>query len=126
MIKQDLNLLNSTDIYSLSIFVLYKLQKVPEYSALSELPYILDKENLLRFCKYFGGSEIKVPTVEEMYSIMNIILLYQYVNIEGKSYEEALNIIGFESKNLRKVKTAYTQLCNVLSNYDFKVRDNYE
>lgn len=126
MIKNDLTFLKSTDIYSLSMFTLYKLSDISEYSAISELPYILDKDSLLKFCKYFGGRTIKVPTVEELYSLMNIILLYQYVNIEGKSYAEAIELIGYESKDLRKVKAAYNKFCNIMSNYNIKSRPNYE
>lgn len=125
MIKKDLTVLKDVDIYSLSMFALYKLTDVPEYSAISELSYILDRENMLRFCEYFGGTTIKVPTVEELHSIMALLLLYQYVNIEGMDYQEAIKLIGYESKDLRKVKSIYTKLCKVLQNYDIKARNKY-
>ena len=126
MIKKDLTVLKDVDRYSLSMFTLYKLTDVPEYSAISELAYILDRENMLKFCEYFGGSTIKVPTVEELHSIMALLLLYQYVNIEGKEYQEAIRLSGYESKDLRKVKSIYTKLCKVLENYDIKTRNKYQ
>ena len=126
MIKEEIKTLRDVDIYSLSMFALYKLINVPEYCTISELPYILDKENTLRFCQYFGGRTIKVPTLEELHSIMNILLLYEYVNIEGKSYDEAIKLIGFESRELRKVKSIYSKLCNILNDYNIKSRHNYE
>lgn len=112
--------LKELDIYSLSMFVLYKLTDVPEYSINGELPYVLDKKSLLNFCNYFGGRTIKVPTLAELYSIMNLILLYQYVNIEGNDYNEAVKIIGFNQSELRNVKSAYNKLCEVLDKYDFR------
>ncbi|WP_300924659.1 hypothetical protein [uncultured Clostridium sp.] len=126
MIKKDILTLKDTDIYSLSMFALYKLIDVPEYSAISELPYILDRFNMLKLCEYFGGRTIKIPTTDELYSIMTLLLLYQYVNIEGKSYDEAIKLIGYESKDLRKVKSIYNKLCKILDNYDIKARSKYD
>ena len=117
-VKKNLLTLKDTDIYSLSMFALYKLTDVPEYSSISEMAYILDKENMLRFCEYFGGTTIKVPTVDELQSMMSLLLLYQYVNVEGMDYQEAVKLIGYSSKELRKVKLIYTQLCKVLDKYE--------
>lgn len=125
MIKKDLMTLKDIDIYSLSMFALYKLIEIPEYASISELPYILDKDNMLKLCEYFGGRTIRIPTISELESLMNILLLYQYVNIEGIEYQDAIKLIGYESKDLRKVKSIYNKLCKVLSNYDIKPRPSY-
>lgn len=119
-IKKDLSILKNADLYSLSMFMLYQLTDIPEYTVISELPYILDRENTLKLCEYFGGRTIKIPTIEELYSIMNLLLLYQYVNIDGIKYEDALKFIGYDSKDLRNVKHIYTKICEVLGKYDFK------
>lgn len=126
MIKKTLTTLQDVDIYSLSMFALYKLIDIPEYSTIAELPYILDRENMLKFCQYFGGTTIRVPTIEELHSLMYLLLLYQYVNIDNIPYEEATKLIGYESKDLRQVKSNYTKLCKVLEKYDIKVRRRYE
>ena len=115
----ELKKLKDADVYSLSLFVLYKLIDVKEYSIIGELPYILNKRDLINFCNYFGGRTIKVPTLGEMNSMLNLILLYQYVNIEGKRYEDAIKIIGFSDKQKRNLKTAYNKVCEVLENYNF-------
>lgn len=119
MAKKNINCLKDTDIYSLSMFVLYKLTDIPEYSLTGELPYVLDKTNLLNFCNYFGGRTIKVPTLEEIHSIMYLVLLYQYTKIDNKTYDEAIKLIGFRSSELRKVKSAYSKVCKVLDTYNF-------
>lgn len=111
--------LKENDIYSLSMFVLYKLSSIPEYSVMGELPYILDKSSLINMCKYFGGRTIKIPTLQELDSVMHLVLLYQYVEIDGIPYEEAIAKVGYKPADYRKVKTAYTKLKDVLSKYNF-------
>lgn len=118
--KKSLDTLKDTDVYALSMFVLYKLVDVKEYSIIGELPYVLDKTNLLNFCNYFGGRTIKVPTMSELYSVMYLLLLYQYTKIEGKTYAEAISIIGYKSSELRHVKSAYNKLCKILDTYNFE------
>ena len=118
--KKSLDTLKDTDVYALSMFVLYKLVDVKEYSIIGELPYVLDKTNLLNFCNYFGGRTIKGPTMSELYSVMYLLLLYQYTKIEGKTYDEAISIIGYKSSELRHVKSAYNKLCKILDTYNFE------
>ena len=119
-LRQDLNNLKMTDTFSLILFVLYKLRDVEEYSSISELSYVLDKDSLLGLCEYFGGLTIKIPTIDELESIVNSLLMYQYINIDGMSYREAVKRIGFESHQLRKVKRDYNKICTILEGYSLK------
>lgn len=120
----NLDSLKERDVYSLLLFCLYKLQEIPEYSSLSELVYVMDKNNFLNLCEYFGGQTIRIPTINEVESLMYSLLLYQYVNIDHIPYNKAIDIIGKESHELREVKKNYRNLCKVLENYTFKARDN--
>lgn len=122
LITHGLNSLKERDLYSLSLFCLYKLIGIPEYSSLSEMAYILDKENLLNLCEYFGGQTIKIPTIDELESLVYSLLLYQYVKIEKMDYADAIALIGHESKDLRAVKANYRKLVEVLSEYSFTGR----
>lgn len=119
-IKKDIAKLKDVDIYSLMLFVLYKIKDVPEYSTLSELAYILDKENLLKLFEYFGGLTIRIPTIDELEGIIYAMVLYQYVNIDGMDYDAAVKLIGHSSDELRKVKSNYNKICEVLDKFDFK------
>lgn len=119
-VKEDLAKLNEVDSYSLILFVLYKLREVPEYSAISELAYVLDKSNLLKLCEYFGGLTIKIPTIEELEEIVHSLLLYQYVNIDNMSFEEALKLLGKRTTDIRIVKRNYNRIKEVLEQYTFK------
>lgn len=119
-VKEDLAKLNEVDSYSLILFVLYKLREVPEYSAISELAYVLDKNNLLKLCEYFGGLTVKIPTIEELEEIVHSLLLYQYVNIDNMSFEEALKLLGKRTTDIRIVKRNYNKIKEVLEQYTFK------
>lgn len=121
-IKQNLLTLKDIDIWSLILFALYKIRDIPEYSTLSELAYVLDQENMLKLCEYFGGLTIKIPTIEELENIIYALVLYQYVNIDKIEYEKAINLIGKDSINLRLVKSTYIKICEILSTYNFTSR----
>ncbi len=119
-IRKELDNLKMTDTFSLILFVLYKIRDVEEYSTISELAYILDKDALLDLCEYFGGMSIKIPSIDELESIINSLLLYQYINIDGYSYDEAINKIGFDSFQLRQIKKDYNKICSILSEYSLQ------
>lgn len=122
---QELNNLKSQDIYSLILFALYKLREIPEYSTLSELAYIVDKENLLKLCEYFGGLTIKIPTIEDLEFTMYALSVYQHVNIEGMQLDEALRGSGCKHEDLTRVRSDYIKLCDILKKYNFTHRDFY-
>ena len=123
MIRNNIEKLKQVDFYSLLLFALYKGTDIPEYSSLSQLAYVLDKDNLLNLCEYFGGQTITIPTMQEMESLVYSLLLYQYVKVEGIDYEKAVTLIGHNSCELRQVKKHYHELCDVLSNYKFNPQE---
>lgn len=118
-VKEELAKLKDVDVYSLMLFAMFKLRDIPEYSSLSELVYILDKESLLKLCEYFGGLTLKIPTIDELESIIYSLVLYQFVNIDGMDYDEAVKIIGHRANKLRQVKNDYVRICEILDKYDF-------
>lgn len=119
-IKEELNQLKETDVYSMLLFVLFKMKDMDEYAVLSELAYILDKKNLLNLCEYFGGLTIKIPTIDDLESLLNSLMLYQCIELDGLSYDEAVQKIGFNSFDLRKVKKDYMKLSKIIQSYSFK------
>lgn len=119
-IKQEVLNLKQTDIYSLLLFVLFKLRDVPEYSTLSELAYVLNKDNLLKLCEYFGGLTIKIPTIDELESMVYSLTLYQYINIENKSMQEALKLIGKPANvDINIVKNDYLKIVEIMQEFSF-------
>ena len=121
-INTKLNNLKEADVWSFILFALYKMREIPEYSGLSELAYILDKENLINLCEYFGGLTITIPTIEDLEITIQSLLMYQYVDLNNLSYEEARNKIRISDAHARKLKNSYVQIKNILANYSFKSR----
>ena len=125
MIKESLEKLKEEDIYSLLLFSLFQLKQSPEYSSLCELAYVIDKDNLLNLCEYFGGQTITIPTLYELESLIYSILLIKYTKIDEIPYEEAIKSIPKDNIFLKDIKPMYLELLEILKNYDFKPREKY-
>lgn len=119
-VKEKLEGLEMTDVYSMILFAVYKMKDIPEYSTLSELAYILDNDSLFNFLEYFGGMTIKVPTMKEFKLVINALLLYQYVDIEGIPFQQALKLLDSEDYKTAEIKACYFKVKEVLNNYDFR------
>lgn len=118
-IKTELENLNNSDIYSLMLFALYKANELPEYSALSQLAYILDKDNLLSLCEVFGGLTIRIPTIEELETLVYALLVFQQVDIERKPLAELRQLLTLKGLNMKDVEDSYRLIKDLLKNYNF-------
>lgn len=119
-ISEKLNELKATDVYSLLLFAIYKLSDNPKYSTLSELSYILDKDNLLKFLTYYGGKTISIPTLEELSLLLDALFLYNYVNLNNLEFAEAIKLLDKTNSQQKEVIELYKVICNILSKYNFK------
>ena len=118
-IKANLNSLHLSDIYSLMLFIIYKLQDIPEYAVLSELCYLLDGNNLTRLLTYFAGKTIKIPTEEEFTTMANALLLYQYINVDGMTLVDAqAKLEDVTPKQVDKITELYLQILPVMRQYN--------
>lgn len=118
--KEKLNSMKVDDVYSLIMFALFKLKDVPEYSSLSELAYVLDGKRLFSFLEYFGGTTIRVPTLSELKTITEALLLYQYVNIEEIEFGQAIKLLDVnEETSVKEIKSCYAKLVDLLHDYEF-------
>lgn len=116
--RKDISALRSVDVYSLVLFTLFQMKQVPEYATLSELAYILDKQNLLYLLEYFGGMTITIPTKEELQLVINTLLVYQYVKVEKMSYQKALNmLVNVPKGQYKQIELLYGKVCEVLDKY---------
>lgn len=123
-IKNELEKLKQIDIWSLMLFVLYNFQKIPEYSGISELAYILDEKNLLKLCEYFGGQTLKIPTIDQLEETIYSMLLYQYTDIEKIPIEEAVSLLRLDKSKEKSVRNCYKTLRGVLTNYQISSREH--
>ena len=119
--NSELDKLKTRDIYSLILFILYKIKDNKKYSTLSELAYIVDKESLLNICQYFGGLTITIPTIDEFEDILNVLLLYQKVDVEGRNLDKTLDDFGIRRRNKENMITLYQQVQDILSDYKIDV-----
>ena len=118
-IKQELDTLSLSDVYSLMLFILYKVKDIPEYAVLSELCYLLDSRSLTRLFTYFAGKTITIPTESEFKVLTNAMLMYQKVNLERKSFTDAMNSLqNLTSKEKTNVTDLYVQIIDIINNYN--------
>lgn len=116
----DLNNLTTSELYSLILFALYKLKDSKEYSTLSELVYVLDKDSLLKFLEYFGGITLTVPTLQEFKTMLHALLVYQAVTFEHADLEVALTSLDLNTIDVNNVKKVYFKLIELLRDYSFQ------
>lgn len=121
----DAAVLNMSDTYSLILFTLYKLKDVPEYSALSELAFVLDKKNLFKFCEFFGGLTIKVPTRLELVELTKALYIYQKIDIENCDVKATLNEFGYSISSFKAspLKKLYDEVRELMQQYNFVSAD---
>lgn len=113
------NALSQIDTYSLMLFVLYQMKNIKEYSTLSELVYVLDKENFFKLIDYFGGITITIPTKKELETTLSALLLYQYTKIDGLALSYAIKKLEHSDETkLKEIKEAYTQVCQVMEGFN--------
>ena len=118
-IKANLNNLHLSDIYSLILFIIYKIQDIPDYAVLSEMCYLLDGANLTRLLTYFAGSTVTFPTEEDLSTMTNALLLYQYINIEGNTLVEAQSKLeNITPKQMDKITDLYLQILPIMKQYN--------
>lgn len=118
-IKKNLNNLHLSDIYSLMLFILFKVQEIPEYAVTSELCYLLDGANMTRLLTYFAGRTVTFPTESEMAIVTHALLMYQYINIDGETFTAAQNKLEkLSKKEKEEVTELYVKLLPIMKQYN--------
>lgn len=119
-IMEEINSLEKKDIYSLLLFVLYKLHDDPNYVTLTELSYLLDKQSLSKFLNYYEGMTITIPSMRDMRLVIDALTLYEYVELEKGTFEEGIKGICTNEFSEEEISKVYKTIIDVLSNYNFK------
>jgi len=113
----DLNIFKEKDLYNLILYSIFRLTEDPKYSTISELIYSLDKENLLKLCSTFGGCVIKIPTLLELKIYTSALVIYQEININHKSFDEAFNLTNLDKLYKPEVADIYNKMIEVVEEY---------
>ena len=123
-IKEALNRLNKTDVYSMLLFIIYKMRELPEYSTLSELVYILDNENFINLINYYGGKTIRIPKVDELSTILDALLVYEREQNTDLPLSDICKDIGINKKEIPEILKILQLIPQLIDNYDFKRETN--
>lgn len=124
-LDKDLYKLTQPDVYSLICEILYVLKDNPKYSTVSELAFILERESFIKFIKYFGGTTLTVPTLDEFKEVIRLLLLYQAVEIDKMPWRKALEEAGFDLEQSRSAQRKLALLKKALKDYRLGDR-NYD
>lgn len=116
--------LDKKDIYSLILFILYRLKEIPEYSTLSELVYILDNENFIKLINYYGGKTIRIPKVDELSTILDALLVYEREQNTDLPLSDICKDIGISKKEIPEILKILQLIPQLIDNYDFKRETN--
>ena len=114
---KDLYKLTQPDIYSLICEVLFVLKDNPKYSIISELAFILERNSFVKFIKYFGGMTITIPKEDEFKDVIQLILLYQAVEIDKLPWRKALAECDIELDKSRSMQRKLALLKKTLMEY---------
>lgn len=118
-VRYNIDNLKLSDVYSLMLFAMYKIQDIPEYAVLSELCYLLDGHGINRLMTYFAGKTVTFPSEEEFVNLANALLLYQYINIENKSMGVAQELLaGYTAKQKEAATDLYLKLIPIMKQYN--------
>ena len=87
--------------FSTILYMLYKVgTENKKYSTLSELPFVLDGQNLLNLLEFYGGKTITIPTKQELLDMTTALTLYDIVDINSKPLEDAIQEVGNINKRV--------------------------
>lgn len=117
-ITKDLNTLRDDDLITILLYCLYKFTDDPDYATISELAYTLDKDNFYKMCATFGGTTLRIPTLDEYRMLVKVMLIFQYVNADGLSFVEACEKADVQNMDLDEISNLYSLMSEVLDSYE--------
>lgn len=116
---KKLSALTEEDIYSLLLFALFKMKDDPGYSSISELAYLLNGKSLYNLLEFYGGQTLKVPTLKEFNTVVQSLLLYQFVNVEKIEYGQAIHLVDTTYCTEKEIRECYSNMVDLLKDYEF-------
>lgn len=117
-ITKDLNLLKEEDLITIILYCLYKFTKNPDYAAISELAYTVDKDSLYKLCATFGGCTIRIPTLNEYREIVKVMFIFDLMNSDGLSFNEACEKADVSDNEISTISEIYSIMSEVLDSYE--------
>ena len=116
-LTKDVSRLKEQDILNVLLYAIYKLTNTPEYSAISELAYVLDKDSLYKLCATFGGATIKIPPLSLFKNITKALLIVELMQ-KGETFDDAYLKAEVDVRDKAEVIKIVNQLVEILDSYD--------
>ena len=116
-LTKDVSRLKENDIINVLLYAIYKLTNTPEYSAISELAYVLDKDSLYKLCATFGGATIKIPPLSLFKNITKALLIVELMQ-KGETFDDAYLKAEVDVRDKTEVIKIVNQLVEILDSYD--------
>lgn len=113
--------LNKEDTYSMMLMLLYASTDNPRFSTLSELAYILDHENFIKFIRYFESQTIEIPALKESTDSLRVLMLFQYYKIDNYSWHDAISSAGFSEEESYSAKHKLDRFLNQLKKNNYRL-----
>jgi len=114
-IKDNLSALREEDLLNTVLYLIYRVSCDPKYSTISELIYILGKDQLYRLCSVLGGCEVKIPTLNELKIFTGAVYIYYSINENNLSFEEALNNLNLSQADRKHLFEVYKDIEELLN-----------
>lgn len=97
------HILNEEETFLLSLILLAQLHDDEKYKNLSELIFLFDNyKGFKQFIKFFGGTDIHVPSDLELKQALRLLELFQKTKIDKKDFDECYSLFRFSELNLSK------------------------
>lgn len=89
--------------YTLALGLLYVLKDEEPYRNLSRIAFVLDRKSFDSLIDNLGGMTVKIPTREEVDSMIKALVYYQVRYLENKSFSEACRLSGANLADINKI-----------------------
>lgn len=112
--------LKEEEHYVLNILLLSYLVNDESYKDIAELCFMFDEySNFKKFIRYYGGKTLTIPTQEELRLALKHLLLFQYVKIDGKDFDESYLKVG-----LKDMKVSKDEALNTIDKFYNYLKEN--
>jgi len=109
-LTSDIKILSEDDLINEILYLIYKLNDNPKYSTVSELIYVLGKDNLFKLCSVFGGCDLKIPTLLELKLFTGALYVHSAMNNDGYSFDDAFKALKLDSSLKKQIFTICSEI----------------
>ena len=109
-LTSDIKILSEDDLINEILYLIYKLNDNPKYSTVSELIYVLGKDNLFKLCSVFGGCDLKIPTLLELKLFTGALYIHSAMNNDGYSFDDAFKALKLDSSLKKQIFTICSEI----------------